>query len=67
MENSRQENCLYAVYLLKGEVLNNTCVMRQIRKNERTVNEDLWYRKSKNERIAYKVRLWETFGNLTFP
>ena len=55
MENSTQESCLYAVYLLKGEILNSTCVMRQIRKNERTVNEELWYRKSKAEGLAYKV------------
>ena len=39
------ETALYAVYKIKESIINDSCVMRQIRKGEKNVNGDLWYRK----------------------
>ena len=56
MPNMLNENdtVLYAVYMIKECNFTKNCVMRQIKKNEKTVNKVLWYRKLNGEKLSYK-------------
>jgi len=55
MPNMQNENdtVLYAVYMIKESIFAKNCVLRQIKKNEKTVNFVSWYRKIGGEKLPY--------------
>jgi len=53
-EFKRGREIVYAVYMIGETKFQKSCVMRQIVKNEKTVNGDLFYRKIGGDALAFK-------------
>jgi hypothetical protein len=50
---NENDTTLYACYLMKEEHLTKKCVMKEIKKNDYTVNKQLWYRTNEKKDLKY--------------